>query len=102
MKSNIADPNPYDGISPNQIDLWTHDHYHASAYGYYLSALMVFGDITGLDPRSLGKTERTAVELGFSPAQAEALQRVAYDELATTKGRPPLQAFKPAPLKSSR
>jgi hypothetical protein len=102
MKSNIADPNPYDGISPNQIDLWTHDHYHASAYGYYLSALMIFGDITGLDPRSLGKSERTAMELGFSPAQAEALQRVAYDELATAKGRPPLQAFKPAPLKSSR
>ena len=95
FKAGVADPNPYDGISPGQLDLWAADHYHASKFGYYLEALMVFGDVTGLDPRSLGKSERAASELGFSPEQATALQQVAFDELTATKDRPPLQSFKP-------
>jgi hypothetical protein len=98
FKTGVADPNPYDGIAFGQLDLWTYDHYHASTFGYYLEALMVFGDLTGLDPRSLGKNERTALELGMSPAQATSLQQVAFEELAATKGRPPLQPFTPIPL----
>ncbi len=98
MQTGVADPNPYDGIAFGQVDLWTHDHYHASSYGYYLSALMIFGDLTGLDPRSLGKNERAALELGMSASQAEALQKVAYDELSATRGRPPLKAFQPVAL----
>ena len=98
MKAGIADPNPYDGIAFNQIDLWTHDHYHASNYGYYLESLMIFGDLTGLDPRSLGRNERVAIDLGFSAAQITALQQVAADELTATKGRAPLQTFTPVPL----
>ena len=98
FKAGAADPNPYDGIAFGQVDLWTFDHFHASTYGYYLCALMVFGDITGLDPRSLGTDERAAFELGLSSAQAEALQRVAADELATTNGRAPLKPFKAGKL----
>ncbi len=89
----IADPNPYDGITPGQIDLWTKDHYHASSYGYYLSALMIIGDITGLDPRSLGDKESAAVELGFTTGQTKALQRVAYEELSANGT--PLKTFQP-------
>jgi hypothetical protein len=95
MKEGVADPNPYDGISPGQINLWTYDHYHASAYGYYLSALMIFADITGLDPRSLGRSERAAYELGFSQSQAAALQQVAFEELTTTNGASSLKPFIP-------
>jgi hypothetical protein len=95
FKTGVADPNPYDGISAGQINLWTYDNYHASAFGYYLEALMIFGDLTGLDPRSLGKSERAALELGFSPDQAAALQKVAFDELTARKDRPRLQSFKP-------
>jgi hypothetical protein len=84
-KAGIADPNPYDGIGAGQMDLWCYDHYHASSFGYYLSALMVFGEVTGLDPRSLTSKEQAAFELGFSPEQAEALQKVAYEELAARK-----------------
>lgn len=98
IKAGIADPNPYDGIAAGQIDLWTYDHFHASTFGYYLEALMIFGDLTGLDPRSLGKEERTAFELGLSPDQAAALQGVAFDELTATKGRPPLKPFTPVKL----
>lgn len=82
IAEKIAAPNPYDGITPSQIDLWTKDHYHASSYGYYLSALMIFGDITGLDPRSLGENESAAAELGFTTGQTQALQQVAYEELS--------------------
>lgn len=81
IREGVADPNPYDGISFNQVDLWAYDHYHASTYGYYLEALMDFGSITGKDPRSLGKHEQAADELGLSPKQAEALQNVAYQQL---------------------
>jgi len=31
----VADPNPYDGLSPGRIDLWASDHYHASTEGYF-------------------------------------------------------------------
>ena len=95
MQTGVADPNPYDGLAPAQLNLWGKDNYHASSYGYYLEALMIFGDLTGLDPRSLGQQERVAVELGFTPGQTAALQQVAFDELTVTKGRLPLQPFKP-------
>lgn len=80
----VADDNPYDGIAPGKVNLWTHDSYHASAFGYYLEALMVFGKITGKDPLSLGDTETVAEDLGFSKAQTTALQKVAHDQLAAS------------------
>ena len=93
MASSVADPNPYDGIEAGKLDLWTYDGYHASTYGYYLEALVVFGAITGRDPRSLGNNECAAFELGLSTAQAAALQQVAFDELVS-RG-----TVKPNPLK---
>jgi hypothetical protein len=81
IKNGVADANPYDGLDAGKVDLWAIDHYHASAQGYYLEALMVFGDVTGIDPRSLGGSECSAYELGFTGAPARALQQVAFDEL---------------------
>ena len=82
MQAGVADSNPYDGVEAGKLDLWTHDHYHASAYGYYLEALVIFGSLTGRDPRSLGDSECSAFELGFSRPQVKALQQVAFDQLA--------------------
>jgi len=82
MEAGVADPNPYDGLTFGKIDLWSHDHYHASAYGYYLEALVIFGSVTGKDPRVLGERETAADDLGISPEQARALQQIAYRELA--------------------
>ncbi len=79
----LADPNPYDGIDAEKIDLWSYDHYHGSAYGYYLEALVVFGNLTGLDPRSLGENECSGYELGMSRDQVKMLQQAAYDQLAS-------------------
>jgi hypothetical protein len=102
METGVADPNPYDGITPGQIDLWTKDHYHASAEGYYLEALMVFGDLTGRDPRSLGDGECSAFELGMSTAEAKALQQVAFDQLAAAKRvTPSRRPSSPAPARCS-
>ena len=85
VEIGVADDNPYDGIAPGKIDLWTHDSYHASAYGYYLEALLVFGRVTGKDPLSLGETETVAEDLGFSKTQTKALQQIAHDELAASR-----------------
>ena len=82
IEAGVADPNPYDGIEANKLDLWTYDHYHGSTYGYYLEALVIFGALTGRDPRSLGDTECSAFELGLSRPQAQVLQQLAFDELA--------------------
>jgi hypothetical protein len=85
FKAEVADPNPYDGTDFGKVDLWSWDHYHASAAGYYLEALVVFATVTGIDPRSLGDHESAARELGLSPAVAKALQAVAHDETAAGK-----------------
>ena len=80
--AGVADPNPYDGIAFGQANLWSYDHYHASTAGYYLEALVVFGHVTGVDPRTLGRGERAAEELGLSPELAVALQAIAREQLA--------------------
>lgn len=86
MRAGVADPNPYDGIAFGQVSLWTWDQYHASTEGYYLEALVIFGQDTGVDPRSLGGGESAALELGMSATVTKALQAVAYDALAGVRG----------------
>ena len=92
FEMGIADPNPYDGIDVDKVDLWTYDHYHASDFGYYLEALVVFGNVTGLDPRSLGENECSGYELGMSRDQVKGLQQAAYEQLASES------RVSPAPL----
>jgi hypothetical protein len=95
MRTGVADPNPYDGIDAGKLNLWTYDHYHASTAGYYLEALVVFGILTGRDPRSLGETECSGFELGLNRSQVRALQQVAFDEIATVVKPAPLEPPKP-------
>jgi len=82
IQTGVADPNPYDGIEAGKLNLWTYDNYHASTHGYYLEALVIFGSVTGRDPRSLGQNECSAYELGISRAEVTTLQQVAFDQLA--------------------
>jgi hypothetical protein len=63
------------------INLWWLDRTHASKYGSYLSALTLFGSITGLDPQSLGRQEQAAFDLGINVDTAWALQQVAAAQL---------------------
>jgi hypothetical protein len=83
----IASRNPYRGVAPRQVNLWADDGYHASAYGSYLAALVVFGSVTGRDPRSLGGGELAAAEIGISPAEAQALQRIAFETIEGDRKR---------------
>jgi hypothetical protein len=82
IDSGFADDNPYDGIGAGKIDMWSFDHYHASIFGYYLEALLVFGEVTGKDPLSLGGKETVAEDMGFSAQQTRTLQQIAHDQLA--------------------
>jgi hypothetical protein len=102
MQTGVADPNPYDGIEPGKLDLWAYDHYHASTYGDYLEALVIFGSLTGRDPRSLGESECSAYELGLSAAQVKALQQVAFDQLASTRTSMPNPSVLPKPVEPVR
>ena len=85
IDTGFADANPYDGIDAGKIDIWSHDRYHASIFGYYLEALLVFGKVTGKDPLSLGRNETVADDMGFSAEQTQKLQQLAHDELAAQK-----------------
>jgi len=71
-----APPRPGD-----RMDLWWKDYLHASKYGSYLDALVQFGTITGLDPRSFGPMETAARDLGIAVNDALMLQWVASAEL---------------------
>jgi hypothetical protein len=96
MHAGVADANPFDGIDAGKINLWTYDSYHASTYGDYLEALVLFGSITGKDPRTLGARECSGFELGLSGEQATTLQQVAFDQLAAEGTLKAAIADKPA------
>jgi len=85
IADKIAVRNPYQGVGAGQINLWAGDGYHASVYGYYLAALVIFGSVTGRDPRSLGGNEQAAAQLGIAPDTAFALQRIAFETLASER-----------------
>ncbi|MBR1124195.1 FG-GAP repeat protein [Bradyrhizobium lablabi] len=79
VQNGTATRDPYapDAGADGKVDLWWDDNLHASKYGSYLSALTLFGTLTGLDPRALGAAEHAATDLGITPAEAAALQAVA-------------------------
>lgn len=82
-----------DALTDGLIDLWFDDGTHASKYGSYLSALTLFGSLTGLDPQSLGYNEIAAQDLGISRRDAYGLQQIA----AVSLGLPMVSAPVPEP-----
>lgn len=81
IAAGFADANPYDGITAGQVNLWAPDAYHASSFGYYLHALVVFGEITGQSPTVLG-FDTAAADLGFTADQAIKMQGYAAAAIA--------------------
>jgi hypothetical protein len=69
-------------VPQDKINLWWDDYLHASKYGSYLSALVIFGKLTGINPATFGATEKAAADLGIGPGDAVKLQRVAWEQLA--------------------
>lgn len=92
MNDGIAGRDPYGGIRPGEVDLWrsglapaSSNNYHASRFGSYLEALMIFGSVTDIDPRRLGAEEQVAQALNIRPEQAGALQAVASEQLRASR-----------------
>ena len=98
VQSGVAQRNPY-APEPAQINLWAADYYHPSNQGAYLNACVLFGEITHHDPRTLGPHEAAAAALGIAPAEAEMLQRVAYEQVRAARPnafahpRPPVKTM---------
>jgi len=84
VRAGVAVRDPYDP-SRDGIDLWWHeDQFHPSRYGAYLSALLMLGALTNIDPASFGAYERAARDLDIEPLRALQLQRVAADQLTAS------------------
>jgi hypothetical protein len=83
IRNGFATANMYapDALTDGLIDLWFSDGAHPSVFGAYLSALTLFGTITGVDPRRLGVDEQAAFDLGITGLQAVQLQQVAAEQL---------------------
>jgi len=84
IQTGVAMRNPYTPES-GKINLWGPDYYHPSKWGCYLNACVLFGEITGRDPRTLGAKEQAAADLGIAPADAVSLQRIAYEQVRSAR-----------------
>ena len=101
INSGIAQFNPFLSNEPaGQIDLWDSDPllaccetpigYHPSQYGDYLDALVLFGEITGVNPETLSAewdtnnplySNSASLALGIDPQIADELAIDAEDTL---------------------
>jgi len=106
---SVAAPNPYTGGSTlpslwyginatNNPVITAADYLHPSIYGAYLSALVLFQQITGKDARSLGASESAAASLGISSAIAAQLQTVAWETVTNESSTPINQTVDPCTL----
>ncbi|MGI4872463.1 MAG: T9SS type A sorting domain-containing protein [Janthinobacterium lividum] len=82
ITTGVAMRNPYTPDA-TKVNLWNGDNVHPSIWGAYLSALVLFQQLTGVDPRTLGSAEQAAAALGITPTQAVALQQVAYQQVSS-------------------
>lgn len=103
VQSGIATRNMWapDANTDGLIDLWHTDGLHASKYGSYLSALVLYGTLTGLDPAAFGPDEQAARDMRIERRNARLLQRVASDRLGFVAPPPapvPLPATAPLAL----
>ena len=78
----------YDINAINDPSITQPDLHHPSVYGAYLSGLVLFQQITGVDVRTLGADEKAAVQLGISAAVAMQLQQVAWESVTQENSAP--------------
>jgi hypothetical protein len=105
MRLGYAEQDPYLINEPaGQIDLWDSDPlvaccttpvgYHPSVYGDYLNALVLYGQITGMNPELLSaefdplNTNSAAYALGISSAVAQELAIAAEQTLVNQSAIP--------------
>ncbi|MFC4257259.1 PEP-CTERM sorting domain-containing protein [Altererythrobacter xixiisoli] len=81
IEQGVARANPYDTARNQAVSLWTSDNVHASPYGHYLQTLVIFGALTGQDPRSLGENEQVARDFSLRPEVTQRMKAVAAETL---------------------
>ncbi|WP_230940455.1 hypothetical protein [Burkholderia territorii] len=98
--TGVADPDPYARSGAPLLWYGMHarndppisrpDYLHPGVLGAYLSALVLFEQITGVDVRTFGPREQAAAQLGIAPDMAARLQAVASDTVrqARAEGAP--------------
>lgn len=70
---------PTAGAQPGKFNLYVGDNLHPSKYGCYLAASLFYAEILAADPRLLPTGPgSSAARLGISPADAAALQEIAF------------------------
>ncbi|MBR8222857.1 hypothetical protein [Burkholderia ambifaria] len=94
--TGVADPDPY--VRSGAPLLWygmrarndppisRPDYLHPGVSGAYLSALVLFQQIAGVDVRTFGPREQAAAQLGIAPDLAARLQAVASDTVRGEQG----------------
>jgi hypothetical protein len=82
VTEGVADRNPYDKVTDGFVKVWNVDNYHASAWASYLEALVLFGRITGVDPRTLSPDGTAPKGLGLTSMQASAAATIAWEQLS--------------------
>ncbi|RQS20253.1 hypothetical protein [Burkholderia sp. Bp8998] len=100
--TGVADPDPYApsgapllwyGIrAQNDPPIPRPDYLHPGVLGAYLSALVLFQQIAGIDVRTLGPREQAAGQLGIAPDMAARLQAVASDTVRQERADPDIDA----------
>jgi len=103
-REGVANPDPYAGSAPGVALSFDYQpgsqpstrdvptdagFHHPSKYGAYLSGLVLFEAITGVDVRRFGQHERAARDLGIDEQTAAELQRVAWETIAERGERRP-------------
>jgi hypothetical protein len=104
----LANPDPYVpstlpllwyGINAvNDPAITAPDYLHPGIYGAYLSGLVLFQQISGVDARTLGHGERAAQQLGIPAALAVQLQQVAWQTVTQESPAPVNQTADPCTL----
>ncbi|WP_367866494.1 hypothetical protein [Pedobacter sp. WC2423] len=76
------------------------DYHHPNTYGAYLSGLVLFQQITGIDARTLGAQEKAASSLGIPSSVATQLQLIAWQTVTKESSQPINQTVDPCTIGS--
>jgi hypothetical protein len=89
-------PSLWYGINAvNDPQIASPDYMHPSIYGAYLSGLVLFQQITGVDARTMGSAETAAAQLGIPAAVAVQLQQIAWQAVTQENSAPVNQTVDP-------
>jgi hypothetical protein len=74
------------------------DYIHPSIYGAYLSALVLFQQISHVDVRTLGAQEKAAIALNIPADITTKLQAVAWQTVSQESSQPIDQSVDPCTI----